>query len=350
MAIKVNTGEQGTYEIIDDNGKLQNSPALTVSHPSASETVVTVFSAPQLLGDVAGFTLGGSPAGLNIEKFPFSIFGSTATDVGDLSRVFDRGEGYNTEADGFSAAGPASGDKIDKFPFAISGGTATEVGTLTLGRGIYAGAHQSTTDGFVSGGFSPSIPGRTSTIDKFPFNISSGTATDVGDLSLALSSLNSHSSSTDGFTTGGSTASVYYRMQKFPFAISGGTAVESPDTGFGGNFEGAGISSTTDAFAAGGKGGGFVRVSTIGKFPFAITSGTITNVGDLTINRGDLAGCQSTSFGFTAGGETHPPAGIPAGLYKVNVIDKFPFSISGGTGVDVGDLTAAIYRVGACQD
>ena len=142
--------------------------------------------------------------------------------------------------------------------------------------------------GFASGG---DIPPRVTTIDKFPFSQTSGTATDIGDLSQARYAAAGQSSETDGFTSGGLTP-----------------------TG---------------------------RVNTIDKFPFSQTSGTATDIGNLSQKRNNIAGQSSETAGFTSGGS------VPS---IVTTIDKFPFTISSGTATDIGDLSQARYSAAGQQD
>ena len=177
--------------IISDVGKLQNSPALTVAHPNASETVIEVKKAPlEFGGTVAGFTSGGAiPTRVTtIDKFPFSQTSGTATDVGDLSQARVLAAGQSSSTEGFSSGGfvPAEVTTIDKFPFSQTSGIATYIGDLSQARRLVAG-QSSTTDGFTSGGYTGSI--RVTTIDKFPFSQTSGTTADIGDLSQARSNV-----------------------------------------------------------------------------------------------------------------------------------------------------------------
>jgi len=144
---------------------------------------------------------------------------------------------------------------------------------------------------FISGGID-ATPTYHSQIDKFPFSISSGTATDVGDLSEVKMLFSSYSSNTDAFTSGG---------------------FQPP------------------------------RVTTIDKFPFNISSGTATDVGDLSAANNGAAGSYSNTDGFVSGGQA-------PGANQTNTIEKFPFSISSGTSADVGDLSLARNGVGGHQD
>ena len=73
----------------------------------------------------------------------------------------------------------------------------------------------------------------------------------------------------------------------------------------------------------------------IDSFPFA-SNANATDVGDLTVARGNVTGQSSSTSGYTSGGESS------------NVIDSFPFA-SNATATDVGDLTVARYGVAGQQ-
>ena len=231
---------------------------------------------------------------------------------------------------GFTSGGIATiptTTTIDKFPFSISNGTATDIGDLSQAR-FYVAGQSSETEGFTSGGFTGA---QVATIDKFSFSQTSGTATDVGDLTEVKMKSASHSSRTEGFTSGGNPGSspfVNVTIDKFPFSISSGTATDVGDLS-NPRSENTGQSSSTNGFSSGGPGGGFVNID---KFPFAISSGTATDVGNLSEARGISAGQSSSTEGFTSGGET---------FELTLTIDKFPFAISSGTATDIGDLSQA---------
>ena len=83
--------------------------------------------------------------------------------------------------------------------------------------------------------------------------------------------------------------------------------------------------------------GGHAYKITIDKFPFAVDANA-TDVGDLTIARGIVAGQSSSVSGYTTGGfENTSPA-------HANTIDKFSFSVDGNA-TDVGDLTVDRYSL-----
>jgi hypothetical protein len=78
------------------------------------------------------------------------------------------------------------------------------------------------------------------------------------------------------------------------------------------------------------------------KFPFA-TQTNSTSVGNLTIARGDGAGCSSDTYGYCAGGYQPSTAG------KSNIIDKMAFATDADF-TDVGDITQAKNMItGGCS-
>ena len=154
---------------------------------------------PAVQGYIATFISGGIDATptyhSQIDKFPFSISSGTATDVGDLLEKSTFQGGHSSKTDAFISAGWFSTPNlktIQKFPFSISSGNATNTGNL-IDQREKSGGSQSITDAFVSGGTTgPATLTPVSSIEKFPFSISSGTSADVGDLSLARNGVGGH--------------------------------------------------------------------------------------------------------------------------------------------------------------
>jgi len=95
-------------------------------------------------------------------------------------------------------------------------------------------------------------------------------------------------------------------------------------------------SNTTQGFRTGGAPGSSTTQDIIEKFPFA-TDANATDVGDLTVARGDLSSTSSGVSVYSAGGKAG--SGMTTGAGK-NEIDKFPIS-SGGNATDVGDMSTA---------
>ena len=292
------------------------------------------------LGTVAGFTSGGYTTTRvdDIEKFPFAISTGTSTNVGNLTSARDQSRGASSATDGFAVGTTPTPfvNYIDKFPFAISSGTSSSHGRLSYTR--FEGAvNPSPSYGFYSAGFDQTFA-ITSDIQKFPYS-SAVTANSVGSLVADKARQSDHESTVVAFIAGGLGAANYVSdIERFPFSISSGTA-----TNIGNLTEtkgwNSGVSSETDGFSI----GGYPQISTIEKFPFSISGGTATDVGDLTGTGLEGTSAQSsTTDGFTAGG------GFAAG---VTIIQKFPFAISSGTAADTGgDLNQGIAFGAGYQD
>ena len=250
-------------------------------------------------------------------------------------------------------------------------------------------AMQGTVSGYVAGGLAPS---QTDAIDKYSF-VNSNNATDVGNLATTAYAGGGFSSSTHGILSGGNSPSGWRQNQKWSFSSDedatqlsispfeyGGYwhSVSTPDTGFdiggsrnlaapttsptspsgrnsritkfvfasevssntgvtltSGRAFGSGAASATHAYSVGGSTGTGPVVSTniIEKFAFTATSGTATDVGDLTTPTLDGNSSNSSSEkGYSTGG------GTPT---MVNTIQSFPFA-SDSSSTDGGDLVAAL--------
>ena len=173
-----------------------------------------------------GYTSGGRDTLLSvyyntIDKFPFAS-NANATDVGDLSATKSWVSTSSSFVSGYIAGGYANPtiNVIEKFPFA-SDANVTDVGDLTIVKELASG-HSSTTNGYTSGARSPATPTFTSNvIDKFPF-ASNANATDVGDITVARYAAAGQSSTSSGYTSGGTVFSpsgvMYNIIDKFPFA------------------------------------------------------------------------------------------------------------------------------------
>ena len=316
MSVKINLG-QGAYEIIDDNGKLQNSPALTLSNPRAEDTVIEVKKLPA--GGVYGFISGGSTspsptAYSTIDRFPFNDPSQGVSNVGNLTITRRNVSSVSSSSDGYVANGNESPGipalaSIDKFPFAMSGGTATDIGDLHTGSvfPVSVGTgHQSLTHGHVAGGAVYTT--RYSARFKFPFAQSSAYYYTVGNLSIEKGGGTGFSSEDHGFVVGGfnpsppSPSANDMRIDKFPFAVDFGSSSNVGELSLVA-VGGAGVQSSSDAYYC----GGYLPITStetqdILKFPFAITSGNSTDVGDLALNTTDAGGHYSKDKGYVSGG------------------------------------------------
>ena len=218
-------------------------------------------------------------------------------------------------------------NQIEKFSF-TSNGNATDVGDLTQGM-LAATGQSSSTHGYTSGGSGPA--GHVNTIDKFPF-ATDANATDIADLTQIRYGAAGQSSTESGYNSGGFAPPNVTTIDKFPFA----TDTNATDVGdiTQARYGPTGQSSSENGYASGGLYG--IPRNIIDKFPFA-TDANATDIADLSITKSDTAGQSSSESGYTSGGQTRIP---PAPAFATNVIDKFPFAADANA-TDVGDLTQA---------
>ena len=228
-----------------------------------------------------------------------------------------------------SPADPKFDTRVDKFPFS-SDTSATEVGNLTAGRRELSG-QSSTTHGYSSGGSAPD--GFKDFTDKFPFS-SDTDATHVGDLTLGRSQVAGQSSTTHGYNSGGrplSPTHITETIDKFPFS-SDTNATDVGDLTALVKANG-GQNSSEYGYSSGGVTFPSSLVDTIDKFPFSSDTNAI-DVGELTLARYFVVGQSSSTHGYTSGGV--------ASNASSNTIDKFSFATDANA-TDVGDLTATKY-------
>ena len=180
---------------------------------------------------------------------------------------------------------------------------------------------------FYSGGFALNPPFyNDKSIDRFPGANLSGTATDVGDIispsNGRIYSQTQHSSISSGFTTSNFSPSTFASTNgifKFPFAISSGTGSEVASVA-NTHASGAGHSTYDTGYASGGSGA--PGYSTSEKFPFAISSGTASSVGSLSTARSQ--GSQQTQSrvkGYMAQGKDPTNSG-----YEITTIEVITFA------------------------
>jgi hypothetical protein len=226
---------------------------------------------------------------------------------------------------GFTAGGhtpPTLVNTIDKFPFPTDA-NALDVGDLTVTR-RYSAGQSSTTHGYTSGG-TPPPGGGINTIDKFAFAINAN-ATDVGDLTVGKYSSSGQSSSSQGYNSGGVVPTLspvaINVIERFPFAADF-NSVSTPMTLSGQKYHSAGQSSAINGYVSGGE---FSNQGLIEKYPFA-SDLSVSSVGNLTQSRGQVSGQSSTTHGYTAGGNPN-----------LNRIDKFPFATDANA-TTVGNLS-----------
>jgi hypothetical protein len=204
---------------------------------------------------------------------------------------------FQGSTNGYVSGGSPSSIQIEKFPFAMTSGTATSVGDLTSNRGAVSG-QSSASHGYTSGnsGVQTGIPVPQKSdafkIDKFPF-ASDANATDVGQLSALMTFTTGQSSETNGYISGGS-----YQSAGSTGSIAHPAVIQGP----------------------------------IEKFPFAADTNS-SLISELTRSRGFLAGISGSTHGYATGGSV---PGFPSPT--VNIIERFPFA-SDANATDVGDLS-----------
>lgn len=242
------------------------------------------------------------------------------------------GTNYSYASGGFA---PPSVNTIDRFPFSTPFTTSTDVGDISGTARHASSGHSSSTDGYVSGGINPGVGGL-NTIDKFPFSTPFATATNItGTPQGATGFRTSHSTSTEAFSSSGRyypPAGFSNTYQNFPYSTptavwtQAGTLTVAKNTATGQN-------SDTDGYASGGTLPAFTNA--IDKFPFSTPFAPASDVGDLSQARSAGAGISSPTHGYTYGGNTPT---------LTNTVDQFPFSTPFTTATGVGN---AVFSFGS---
>jgi len=297
---------------------------------SASQNTLSVFDGFQ--GTTAGFV--GS-ATTNMNRYPFAVE-ENATSVGGITLSHYGGTvGNSSQTHGFVSGGLLSWfvltNQIDKYQFSTSV-TSVDMGDLTSARNDVA-SQSADSSGYASGGLTATGGSPVNTIDKFPFSTNVN-ATNVGSLTQSRAGTGT-SSRTHGYTSGkvvnfSPATSGPNTIDRFPFATDGNASdVGDLNVGTYGTNNASGQSSTTHGYHTGGEEPSFWSTA-IRKFAFA-SSGNSTNVGSLA-NQGGGAGSSSTSSGYDAGGR-------PFYTTNINNIEKWPFATDGNA-VTTQRLTA----------
>ena len=204
---------------------------------------------------------------------------------------------------------------IQKFSL-VSNGSASHVGNLSVARYKICG-NSSTTHGYTSGGQSGPVTFM-DTIDKFSFS-THGTASDVGNLpshGQINAQPQSDGTTSSGYASGGySAGGVVGVKSKFSFTTDGDSVSIGNLTVF--RNHGAGQSAPYKGYACGGNPVGSGNV--IEEFLFASAVDTF-DVGDLAIGRYYTAGQSSNTYGYVSGGNDESTHN------NISSIEKFSFS------------------------
>ena len=142
-----------------------------------------------------------------------------------------------------------------------------------------------------------------------------------------------------GYAMGGWTATLdpsYINViQKYSFT-SDGNATDVADLSHSPG-QGAGTTSISHGYSAGGFSPSTNWMNSISKFPFA-SDDDGTDVGDLTQSKRNLASASTEASGYHSGGQTGPSG-------YANIIEKYSFTADGNS-TDVADLLAGLHSGG----
>ena len=248
-----------------------------------------------------------------------------------------------------SGPSPLNNRRIESFPMANPAGLAIDIGDLTV-MGFESAGQSSATDGYSSGSYTFPPSFTTARIDRFPFTSPFTNATNIGDLSQQRKEGDGASSSTDGYTAGGSSSApepppgpasaTYDVIDRFPFSSPFTTATNIGALAVARN-DGSGASSSTDGYQMGGDESPSTRSNRIEEYPFSAPFVNATDIGDLTKIAGKTTGHYSTTDAFIAGGRGSDPSPDP--LVEFFNVDRFPFSTPFTTATDIGDLDRPLY-------
>jgi len=286
-------------------------------------------------GTAFGYTIGGytSTTVKAIDKFSFTSQ-ADATVVGDLETVSRATGTHKSTSHGWSSGrGVWNGGsaKIEKVAFASDGDAVDSNIDLSSARGYHAGA-SSSTHGYTMGGSDSNETSLHNIVDKFSFS-STGTANNIGTLHTSVARNAGQSSETHGYSSGGTNighGTQYNNIQKMSFStdedmsdVADLTVSRSPDGGGG--------SSATHGYTAGGYGGGQTSHNTIDKFTFASGTPTVSDHGDLfhVVRHNGVTSASDAMY-------------VTGGWQATNIIQKITIA-SNTNSVDWADLTVARY-------
>ena len=342
-------GGDFTYTFTASDGVNQASKEVTITYTGLAYQWQAVN-----YGFRAGGDAGSYASVNNIEKYSLSS-DANATDVGDLNASRSNTQGGSSTTHGYTMGGSTSGSgvngnytqNIQKFSLTSDGDASAITATLTanvVGANIGEISDFDHANIYITGGLtgstappsgSPPDAARVATIDKFDVSSDTTNATDQGDLLAANYANAGHSSSTHGYTSGGSIPASTDVIQKFPFAATA-DATDVGDLSVG-RYDGGGTSSTTHGYRAGAVAPAPAQ-NVIDKFPFA-SDANATDVGDVAQPKAaGITTASSTTHGYHAG------AGIVAPTS--NAIEKYSFT-SDANATDVGDLVTVMDGPGS---
>ena len=283
------------------NGIASNMQKFEFSSSADASTIGNLQGSASGVGSTAiksttaGIVMAYSNGAVRFESVSFATDGDVAFTGGELAGLSLQ----NPVLISSSESGYVSGHNIGstsltrKFPYA-SPATVTVTGTLGNNYNRHSSSQNSTTHGYVSGGYDQNKPDPARRLDeiyKFPF-ATDADATLIGNLNQGKNSASGLSSADYGYSAGGFTDAAGGKgyIEKFPFASDGNAAqvgelFTSGNTGSNqSSTNWAAQSSTTDAYLTSGT-GRYVDISSgsniIQRFPWASDS-TSVDTGRLT--------------------------------------------------------------------
>ena len=289
------------------------------------------------LGSDYGYVCGGWYGNIAfsiIDRFQFPFDSGTASYVGNSSGS-GVGNANNSSTHGYVCGGWMGGSDflstIDRFQFPFDSGTANHVGNLSGSKGVLS-ANNSSTHGYVCGGRNGNSSSyyyyNLFTIDRFQFPFDSGTANYVGNLSGSRCFLSANNSSTHGYVCGGWDGNIAFStIDRFQFPFNSGTA------NYVGNLSGSkGALSANNSSIYGYVCGGwnYSWFSTVDRFQFPFDSGIASKIGNLSKNKG-VGTNNSSTHGYACGGDNSDT--------WYSTIDRFQFPFNSGVASQVGNLS-----------
>jgi hypothetical protein len=252
---------------------------------------------------------------------------------------------YGWFGGGFNNFGPITVSTVDRIDFSNDSSTASVRGPLSLATYDPAATGNSNY-GWFGGGFSPSIPGRVSRVDRIDFSNDSVSSSPRGPLSAARSNLGA---------TSGQAKSSSVRLQKggnfgwfgggiVPGAVSTVDRIDFSNDSVSASVRGT-LSAATGYLTATGNSnygwfGGANAASTVNRIDFSNDSPTASVRSPLSEARGRFAATGNSNYGWFGGGRIPGPT-------TVSTVDRINFSNDSTTASPRGSLSAARYGLAA---
>jgi len=267
-----------------------------------------------------------------------------ATDFGDLTVARYYVSGCSSSTRGLFGGGITplvTTNTIDYVTIATTG-NATNFGGLSVNRYGYGSCSNSTRGLFGAGLWMPVVT-NLNTIDYVTI-ATTGNATDFGDLTAIRSGVSGCSSPTRGVFGGGYefVSQVTYNIIEYVTIATTGNATDFGDLTIARSTAASCSSSTRGVF---GGGGTDVAYSNTIDYITIATTGNATDFGDLSVTRTYPVGSSNSTRGVFGGGSQ---ATTPVITY-INTIDYITIATTGNA-TDFGDLSIARGDNAGCSD